>query len=77
MAGPHKGTEPLNFTFAQENSMSTSGKRMMTMAQAAVRILAVLLAAALPWPPPFARAQAAPGGSPGRSSVLSTGVAGR
>ena len=53
--------------------MSTSGKRMTTMAHTAVRLLVSLLAAALLWPQPFALAQAAPGGSPGRSSVLSTG----
>jgi nicotinamidase-related amidase len=53
--------------------MSTSGKRMTTMAHTAVRLLAGLLAAALLWPQPFAMAQAAPGGSPARSSVLSTG----
>jgi nicotinamidase-related amidase len=53
--------------------MSTSGKRMTTMMQKAVRILAAVLAVALIWPQPFAMAQAAQGGSPARSSVLSTG----
>ena len=53
--------------------MSTSGKLMTTMMQKAVRLLAVLLAVALIGPQPLAMAQAAPGGSPARSSVLSTG----
>jgi nicotinamidase-related amidase len=53
--------------------MSTSGKRMTTMMQKAVRLLAVLLAVALIGPQPYAMAQAAPGESPARSSVLSTG----
>jgi hypothetical protein len=46
---------------------------MTTMMQKAVRLLTVLLAVALIGPQPFAMAQAAPGGSPARSSVLSTG----
>ena len=53
--------------------MSTSGKHMTTMMQKAVRLLAVLLAVALIGPQPYAMAQAAPGESPARSSVLSTG----
>jgi len=53
--------------------MSMSGKRMPTMMHKAVRVLAVLLAVALIWPQPFAMAQAAQGGSPTRSCVLSTG----
>jgi nicotinamidase-related amidase len=46
---------------------------MTTMMQKAVRLLAVLLAVALIGPQPYAMAQAAPGESPARSSVLSTG----
>ena len=53
--------------------MSTSGKHMTTLMYQAVRLLAVFLAVALLGPQPFARAQAAPGGSPARSSVLPTG----
>jgi nicotinamidase-related amidase len=46
---------------------------MTTMMQKAVRLLAAVLAVALIWPQPCAMAQAAQGGSPARSSVLSTG----
>ena len=53
--------------------MSTSGTHMTTLMQQAVRLLAVWLAVALIGPQPFARAQAVPGGSPARSSVLPTG----
>jgi hypothetical protein len=53
--------------------MSTSGKRMTTLMHQATRLLAVWLAVALIGPHPFALAQAVPGGSPARSSVLSTG----
>src|SRR5215475_824522 len=57
----------------KEKSMSTSGKHMTTLMPQAVRLLAVWLAVALLGPQPFARAQAVPGGSPARSSVLPTG----
>ena len=53
--------------------MSTSGKHMTTLMRPAVRLLAVWLAVALLGPQPFARAQAVPGGSPARASVLPTG----
>jgi hypothetical protein len=53
--------------------MSTSGKPMTTLMPQAVRLLTVWLAVALIGPQPFARAQAAPGGSPARASVLPTG----
>ena len=53
--------------------MSTSGKPMTTMTHQAVRLLAAVLAVALIGPQPYAMAQAAQGGSPVRSSVLSTG----
>ena len=53
--------------------MSTSGKHMTPLMPQAVRLLAVWLAVALLGPQPFARAQAAPGGSPARASVLPTG----
>ena len=53
--------------------MSTSGKHMTTLMPQAVRLLAVWLAVALLGPQPFALAQAAPGGSPARASVLPTG----
>ena len=53
--------------------MSTNGTYMTTLMHQAVRLLAVLLAVALIGPHPLALAQAAPGGSPARSSVLSTG----
>ena len=53
--------------------MSTRGKHMAPLMHPAVRLLAVLLAVALLGPQSFARAQAAPGGSPARPSVLPTG----
>jgi nicotinamidase-related amidase len=53
--------------------MSTNGTYMTTLMHQAVRLLAVWLAVALIGPHPLARAQAAPGGSPARASVLSTG----
>ena len=53
--------------------MSTNGKRMTTMTHQAVRLLVAVLAVALIGPQPFAMAQAAQGGSPAPSSVLSTG----
>jgi nicotinamidase-related amidase len=53
--------------------MSTSDKHIATLMHQAVRLLAVWLAVALIGPQPFALAQAVPGGSPARSSVLSTG----
>jgi nicotinamidase-related amidase len=46
---------------------------MTTMTHQAVRLLAAVLAVALIGPQPYAMAQAAQGGSPVRSSVLSTG----
>src|ERR687895_2646439 len=57
----------------QEKSMSTSGNHMTPLMHQAVRLLTVWLAVALLGPHPFARAQAAPGGSPARASVLPTG----
>ena len=53
--------------------MSTSGKHRTPLMPQAVRLLTVWLAVALLGPQPFARAQAAPGGSPAPSSVLPTG----
>ena len=53
--------------------MSTRGKRMTPLMPQAVRLLAVLLAVALLGPQPFTLAQAVPGESPARSSVLPTG----
>src|SRR5688572_33371194 len=53
--------------------MSTNGTYMTTLMHQAVRLLAVLLAVALIGPQPFAWAQAVPGGSPVRASVLPTG----
>src|SRR5215475_831414 len=57
----------------KEKSMSTSGKHMTTLMPQAVRLLAVWLAVARLGPHPFALAQAVPGGSPARASVLPTG----
>jgi nicotinamidase-related amidase len=53
--------------------MSTNGKHMTPLMPPAVRLLAVWLAVALLGPQPFALAQAVPGGSPARASVLPTG----
>ena len=53
--------------------MATRGKRLTTMMQTAVHMLAAVLAVALIWPQPFAMAQATQGGSTTPSSVLSTG----
>ena len=53
--------------------MSISGKRITTMMNKTVRVLALLLAIGLIWPPQITMAQAAQGASTQRSSVLSTG----